>query len=287
MRPMTPQSRLRPSNPWLSTALSVVAALVLLASGSAFAQKIDYRHKDFTQLAPTPSLAELSAYQGRLFDDQTSQSRAISAEVGPDSYVCPLAFQDAARTSSNGEQSVTAVVAYRNCPFELDFVAAETWVRLREPLTIEIDEVRDGIAYTSTRAAVPFIAGRSAEPFAAPTAVGVTWRFTRSGVRFSTLAGDFVSGRSGATISFTSNGVRFNGFSTIPRRAGVSPSTNGWSRAAMQAVQDRLTRLGYDPGPVDGLWGSRTRDAILAFQRRAGLDASGTLDSVTLDELGI
>ena len=160
-------------------------------------------------------------------------------------------------------------------------------MQLREPLTIDIDEVRDGIAYTSARAVVPFVRGLAAKPFAAPTAVGVTWRFTQERRTLFHTCRRFRVWSVRCNGSFTGNGVRFNGFSTVPRRASASPSTNGWSRAAMQAVQDRLKRLGYDPGPVDGLWGSRTRDAILAFQRRAGLDASGTLDSVTLDELGI
>ena len=34
---------------------------------------------------------------------------------------------------------------------------------------------------------------------------------------------------------------------------------------AMKALQGALFRLGYDPGPIDGLWGARTRDAVKAL----------------------
>ena len=50
----------------------------------------------------------------------------------------------------------------------------------------------------------------------------------------------------------------------------------------VEAVQARLTELGYDPGPVDGLIGRRTRKALRAFQDEEGLDASGRVDEPTL-----
>lgn len=31
----------------------------------------------------------------------------------------------------------------------------------------------------------------------------------------------------------------------------------------LKLIQTRLVQLGFDPGPVDGLWGAKTRDAIL------------------------
>ena len=36
-----------------------------------------------------------------------------------------------------------------------------------------------------------------------------------------------------------------------------------------------LAFLGYDPGPFDGLWGSRSRRACAAFQKDRGLPADG------------
>ena len=46
-------------------------------------------------------------------------------------------------------------------------------------------------------------------------------------------------------------------------------------RATVRDVQRRLTDLGYDPGPADGILGPRTRAAIRAFQAGRGLSETG------------
>jgi localization factor PodJL len=48
-----------------------------------------------------------------------------------------------------------------------------------------------------------------------------------------------------------------------------------------------LQKLGYDPGSSDGLMGPRTRGAILAYQRTAGLDQTGSVSAVLLKSLEI
>lgn len=40
-------------------------------------------------------------------------------------------------------------------------------------------------------------------------------------------------------------------------------------------IQLLLTYLEYDPGPIDGLDGANTRDAVRAFQRAEGLTVDG------------
>jgi len=57
--------------------------------------------------------------------------------------------------------------------------------------------------------------------------------------------------------------------------------------ARVEAVQRRLTELGYEPGPADGLMGPRTRDAIRALQRDRGLPRSGRIDAATMEALGL
>lgn len=42
-------------------------------------------------------------------------------------------------------------------------------------------------------------------------------------------------------------------------------------------TQSDLIRLGYDPGPIDGLMGPRTSAALRAYQRDHGLAADGRL----------
>ncbi|MFQ5984951.1 MAG: peptidoglycan-binding protein, partial [Alphaproteobacteria bacterium] len=53
----------------------------------------------------------------------------------------------------------------------------------------------------------------------------------------------------------------------------------------IRAVQQELSNRGFDPGPVDGLMGPRTRSAISGFQRSVGLAATEQLDAKTLEAL--
>src|SRR2546426_1215852 len=50
-------------------------------------------------------------------------------------------------------------------------------------------------------------------------------------------------------------------------------------------AQLALARLGISPGSIDGVSGSRTRAALLAFQQRENLPATGELDALTRSRL--
>lgn len=50
-------------------------------------------------------------------------------------------------------------------------------------------------------------------------------------------------------------------------------------------VQEALVEKGFDPGPVDGMWGSRTKSAVMEFQESAGLAANGQIDGPTKSAL--
>ena len=62
---------------------------------------------------------------------------------------------------------------------------------------------------------------------------------------------------------------------------GPSPedveSSLGLGRGARWMVQAGLSSLGYEPGPADGLFGARTRDAIRRYQGEKGFEATGYL----------
>jgi peptidoglycan hydrolase-like protein with peptidoglycan-binding domain len=64
---------------------------------------------------------------------------------------------------------------------------------------------------------------------------------------------------------------------TLPRQ---DSTYNRISRA-----QEELRELGYDPGPVDGIMGSRTRQALRQYQRDYNLPATGRLDTATQQRL--
>ena len=73
--------------------------------------------------------------------------------------------------------------------------------------------------------------------------------------------GRFVRSPSSATRSLT----------PAQKPQPVRPSPD----ATVQAIQRRLNELGYDAGTADGLFGNKTRVAILAFQRDSGQPADG------------
>lgn len=58
---------------------------------------------------------------------------------------------------------------------------------------------------------------------------------------------------------------------------------------AIERLQEQLRTLGFDPGPVDGYWGVRTKTAVRAFQRSCGLTPDGVVGPLTraaLDRAG-
>jgi peptidoglycan hydrolase-like protein with peptidoglycan-binding domain len=54
-------------------------------------------------------------------------------------------------------------------------------------------------------------------------------------------------------------------------------------KAAQQALQDK----GHNPGPIDGMMGPRTREALKSFQTASGLETTGTLNEATAEKLGV
>jgi peptidoglycan hydrolase-like protein with peptidoglycan-binding domain len=52
-------------------------------------------------------------------------------------------------------------------------------------------------------------------------------------------------------------------------------------------VQEQLRANGFDPGPPDGTFNSKTQAALAQFQLSRAMPASGALDEPTLNELGV
>src|SRR6266508_6459336 len=53
------------------------------------------------------------------------------------------------------------------------------------------------------------------------------------------------------------------------------PLQRGSRGPEVSDLQRRLRELGYSPGPVDGVFGLRTGQAVRAFQRDSGLKVDG------------
>jgi peptidoglycan hydrolase-like protein with peptidoglycan-binding domain len=54
----------------------------------------------------------------------------------------------------------------------------------------------------------------------------------------------------------------------------------------VRRVQQALVKKGIDPGPIDGIFGPRTKEGVRKFQDRYGIKASGEIDNQTLFALG-
>ena len=55
----------------------------------------------------------------------------------------------------------------------------------------------------------------------------------------------------------------------------------GSNDPAVRDLQEALKTLGYDPGPVDGLFGAATESAVKKFQQARGIAADGVVGRVT------
>jgi peptidoglycan hydrolase-like protein with peptidoglycan-binding domain len=101
----------------------------------------------------------------------------------------------------------------------------------------------------------------------------------------SSQSGTVDMGKSGSTDS-GSNAVgsqRANGSYSSRSSAMSHRASTSNIKEAQQALKDK----GYDPGPIDGVMGSHTREAIKSFQNASNLQATGTLDAETAEKLGI
>ena len=54
-----------------------------------------------------------------------------------------------------------------------------------------------------------------------------------------------------------------------------------------RAAQEALKVQGFDPGPVDGRMGPRTRTALSDYQRKHDLPVTGMLDDATMAKLNV
>ena len=50
---------------------------------------------------------------------------------------------------------------------------------------------------------------------------------------------------------------------------------------SLAGVQFALSKIGYDPGPVDGIDGPSTKAAVKAFQEATGIRADGSAGPIT------
>jgi len=55
----------------------------------------------------------------------------------------------------------------------------------------------------------------------------------------------------------------------------------------VKELQQNLTKLGFNPGPADGIFGSKTEDAVLKFQQKYGLTVDGVAGPQTQGKIRV
>ena len=75
---------------------------------------------------------------------------------------------------------------------------------------------------------------------------------------------------------------------TAPSGTSSLPSLGtGVTTQQVRSAQQALQGSGVNPGPIDGVIGPRTQQAVRDFQKRENLPQTGQLDAATLQKLGI
>lgn len=67
----------------------------------------------------------------------------------------------------------------------------------------------------------------------------------------------------------------------------AAPLLMAQSAGTVRNVQQALNDKGFDPGPIDGIMGPRTRSAIKSYEKQQNMPADGALTAKVLDGLGV
>lgn len=114
----------------------------------------------------------------------------------------------------------------------------------------------------------------------APSAQGSTERGAETGAS-GAVSGSAAQGPSAQTSQQSSEGAQ--GTASTSARAYEGPQ----DLEKVKQVQSALASQGYDPGPIDGKLGNRTKHALKQAQKDKGLEETGQLDQQTMAALGM
>lgn len=67
----------------------------------------------------------------------------------------------------------------------------------------------------------------------------------------------------------------------LGRQVGLSPLRRGSRGPAVKAAQSRLSSIGFDTSGIDGVFGRKTKQAVIKFQRHSDLRVDGVIGGKT------
>ena len=86
----------------------------------------------------------------------------------------------------------------------------------------------------------------------------------------------------GTSMPGATAGTPGSGMSSMP-----SATPGRGTQEQVRSVQQALQGKGMDPGPIDGVVGPKTEQAVRDFQRKENLPQTGRMDAPTLQKLGV
>jgi hypothetical protein len=106
------------------------------------------------------------------------------------------------------------------------------------------------------------------------------------GPAFLALPNHYVIRRYNNSVSYAlAIGLTADGIAGKPGVIAAWPDDGPISREQRFGAQTALSRMGFDPGTIDGVVGSGTRRALRAWQIANGRTADGYLTAALADEL--
>jgi peptidoglycan hydrolase-like protein with peptidoglycan-binding domain len=105
------------------------------------------------------------------------------------------------------------------------------------------------------------------------------------GVR--SVRNDTTYGTPKASLDTDRSGTRARSASMRKDSTTADRPSTAQAQPDVRAAQEKLKDKGYDPGPVDGIWGPRTAAAISEYQRKEKMTITNRLDTETLAKLEV
>ena len=232
--------------------------------------KADWFSREIAQSMADQLMLEL-AWSGRYFL-QKPRLGAELAGVGGGAPVEPEPRQDAAQRGLLVLVSITP----QNTAADTRHAPATTHDTTRLAAMLELVDVASGdVLATAQLNAAATAPDTNARPLVGRLSA---WRDTTLGAAFLRLvdrSADFLADH--VPLDY----YRYDRGGKLSSRAHIG----GGFSDALEEAQSALTALGHQPGPIDGLPGRQTQQALQAFRDRQGSGQTGPLDIETLRAL--
>ncbi|MBD2058573.1 peptidoglycan-binding protein [Oculatella sp. FACHB-28] len=219
-----------------------------------------------TQVAELQAMLKLLGYYSGVVDGVYQESTAIAV----------TAFQQAAGLTADG------------------VVGPGTWERLlpASPSVSGMSSATGAIAPSASSPATPdtaettaatlaFPTPSSVEPTATPSAAAANATETGSTAPNPTPAAGAGNMEAGTSAQAANSSAQATAQSSVD----LPILRVGMRGPAVTQLQERLRATGFFNGPVDGVFGTETQNAVRAAQRNSGLESDGVVGPATWDAL--